>query len=38
MASKAQKLIGGTAIRNRANRCRFSDLKISNRRQRVLSR
>jgi hypothetical protein len=33
MASKAQKLIGGTAIRNLANRPRFSDLQISNRQQ-----
>jgi len=33
MASKAQKLIGGTAIRSRASRCRFSDLQISNRHQ-----
>jgi hypothetical protein len=28
----AQKLIDGTAIKNRANRSRFSDLQISNRR------
>ena len=35
MASKAQKLIGGTAIRSRANRRRFSDLQISNRQQNV---
>ena len=33
MASKAQQLIGGTAIRGRANRRRFSDLQISNRQQ-----
>ena len=32
MASKAQKLIHGTAIKSRANRHRFSDLRISNRR------
>ena len=33
MASKAQNLIGGTAIRSRANHRRFSDLQISNRQQ-----